>query len=339
MKYKDFHIEDFLKDEFFITWVKQSDEETDHFWKKWLENHPEKRQDVLAASEIIQSINYKEELDLTDQLYTEMYENIVSKDEEDVKEKTKTRSINWGFWKNLAATLIVGGCLFLGYMMINTEVKEEKVPVQMITRTNPAGQKSTLILSDGTKVSLNAASSLTFPDRFGDSLREVSLEGEAFFDVTENKNKPFIISTGDNLIKVLGTTFNVKKEEELSVALVSGKVTVEDHRGNKIVLEPKEMVVKDKVGKITKTTFDPFEVIGWKDKYLVFKDDSFGEMKKKLEKWYGVEIQAEGFSQKDWSYSGVYYKETLENVLEGISITSNFAYKIDRKKVTIYNPK
>ncbi|MDN3668926.1 FecR domain-containing protein [Echinicola jeungdonensis] len=336
MKYKDFHIEDFLKDEFFITWVKQPDEETDHFWKRWLENHPEKRQDVLAASEIIQSIHYKDEMDLTDQLYTEMYENIVSKDS---AEKVKTRSINWGFWKNMAAALLLGACLYLAYIMKPAKKQKEPLAVEMITRENPAGQKSTITLSDGTKVHLNAKSSLTFPDRFSDSVRNVSLEGEAFFDVTENKNKPFVISTGDNLIKVLGTTFNVKKEEGLSVALVTGKVSVEDVRGNKIVLEPKEMVVKDKVGKITKTTFDPFEVIGWKDKYLVFKDDSFVEMKRKLEKWYGVDIQAKGFSQKDWSYSGVFYKETLENVLEGISITSNFAYKIEKKKVTIYNPK
>ncbi|QDH79824.1 DUF4974 domain-containing protein [Echinicola soli] len=333
MKYKDFDTEDFLQDEFFITWVMKPGEETNHFWKKWLEKYPEKRRVVDKASAIIRSIGYEDERVLSDDLYMEMYENIIQKEE--TEEVKRGKVFTWDFWKNLAAILFLAGCFYLGYEAINTKPPKKAIETEMVKRNNPAGQKSTITLPDGSTVHLNAGSALEFPDRFSDSLRLVKLTGEAFFDVIKDKDRPFVIISGDNRVKVLGTTFNVKQEKDFSVALVTGSVEVADDKGNKVFLKPKEMMVKEANGMIFKKEFDPLEVIGWKDKYLVFKNDSFQEVRRKLEAWYGVEVHNTITLPKDWSYSGVYYKETLGNVMEGISIASSFQYTIENKTVTI----
>jgi len=332
MKYKDYNIEDFLQDEFFITWVMNPNEETSHFWEKWLDKHPEKRNIVAKASSIIQSVDYKEERQLSDDLYMEMYENIMLKDK---REDNKVKLINWEFWKNLAAAIFIAGCFYLGYKAVTTEITPNEVTNYQIKRENPAGQKSIINLPDGTVVHLNAESSIEFPNSFSDTLRAVSMTGEAFFDVTEDKNRPFIIKSGENVVKVLGTSFNVRQGKDFSVALVSGKVEVADESGHKIYLEPKEMLIKEKAGKFTKSSFDPLAVIGWKDKYLVFKEDDLQEVAIKIEKWYGVKVNIQKKTGKDWKYSGVYYKENLENVMEGISITSGFKYNIEGKTITI----
>ncbi|WP_215222745.1 FecR family protein [Echinicola shivajiensis] len=336
MKYVNYDIEDFLTDEFFVKWVKSPDEDTEHFWRKWLENHPEKINVVLKASDIIQSVNYRAEVKISDADYTEMYEDIIRAEPERI---IKSRKIYTGWIKNIAAAILVGACLILSYNIINIPEKVEEVKPELVTKSNPSGRKSIISLSDGTTIHLNSESSLTFPKTFGDSIREVELQGEAFFDVAEDKEKPFIIHSKDVQIKVLGTSFNVNQSEKLEVALVTGKVAIEDDLGNKIMLAPKEMLTMEEKGTFNKSIFDPMKVIGWKDKYLVFKKDSWEDVKKKIEKWYGMKIYGGDIFPKEWSYTGIYHQETIERVMEGIGITSNFNYEIKGNTITIKNPK
>ncbi|MDN3668919.1 FecR family protein [Echinicola jeungdonensis] len=338
-KYSEFEIEDFLVDEFFVRWAKSSNKEEEHFWQRWMENNPEKRGTVMEAFYIINSLNYKDELKVSDQEHIDLFESILSHDlEEDEKEPKgrKQRNVFLAL-RRIAAVILVFFCAYFGFKTMFPSSKGTPEKVEQIVKVNPAGQKSQMKLSDGTIVHLNSESKLTFPKKFNDSIRYVALEGEAFFEVEENKEKPFIVQVDGIEIKVLGTSFNVKKEEEVSVALVSGKVAVKDTKGKEVLLSPNEMVTYQKDGEYSKSGFDPFETIGWKDKYLVFRGDDFLEVKRKLEKWYGVEIIRERPLQKDWSYTGQYYHETLERVLEGISATSEFEYKIDKNQVII-NP-
>jgi len=195
-------------------------------------------------------------------------------------------------------------------------------------------------LSDGTKIYLNAESEIRYASEFSDSLRLVSLKGEAFFEV-QKESRPFVVETQGTKIHVLGTSFNVnqRKNGALTVALVSGKVSINDQQGNQMHLEPSEMMVKEKDGNIHKTTFDPLEITGWKDKVLVFKRSSLPEVKNKVENWFGVKVQLDGQIDPNWSYSGIYKDETLENVLRGIFLTSGSSYQIEDKNVIITNPK
>ncbi|UCS92200.1 FecR domain-containing protein [Echinicola marina] len=338
MKYSEFNIIDFLQDEFFINWVNNPTHETNHFWVKWLVEHPEKREEVFKASQIIKLVDYKKQYEIPDDIYLDMYENIkLDKHTEPYNDPSKL--VKWRFWNKLVAAVLVLGCIFWGYNNFNGNKSEQIDTPNLITKSNPCGQKSKVLLPDGTKVYLNAESSLVFPVEFSDSLRLVKLKGEAFFDVKESKVRPFVVQADNTRVRVMGTTFNVKNKEGLSVALVSGKVAVENDLGTKIILSPQEKLEIDESGNFYKSSFDLLETTGWKNKYLVFKEDNYDEVKEKLETWFGVKIINRKEMEEGWSYSGVYHNESLENVLEGISITSNFTFRIEDKTILIENPK
>jgi transmembrane sensor len=342
MKYEDFDIEDFLKDEFFIHWVIYRDEDTVHFWEKWVQQHPEKKHAVYVAADIIRSIGYKEKIELDDKLYLETFENILLAENNHL-EKTPHKS----WWaslfhiRNIAAVFLISILFWISWDIFLTPKTIDNQPpleVEWITKTVPVGKKSVITLSDGSKIFMNSNSELSYPKVFSDTVRTVAVKGEAFFEV-KKEERPFVVSIDGIKINVLGTSFNVKEMEEgkLSVALVTGKVRVNDDSGNQVNLHPKEMLVIRENGPFIKTEFDSLEVLGWKNKYLIFKKENFNSVKKKLENWYGVEIEVKGWINPRWSYSGMYQDEMLENVLKGISHTSGIHYTIKNKKVIISN--
>lgn len=345
IRYKDYDLEDFLMDEFFIQWVKFPDSNNCHFWEKWIQEHPQKREMVMQAAEFIRGMHYSQEAKFSDTMYVETFENIIRTTNLPDR-KLSSNKVTFNFsslfsLRKLVAVLVVGFCCWMGYSLMfqMEEVKEVVVEIPMVKKINPAGVKSLITLSDGSKVYLNAGSTLQFPKQFSAERREVQLSGEAFFDIQSEADRPFIVSTGTSQIKVMGTTFNVNQEVDgkLAVALVSGKVRVNDDKGNQVNLEPSEMLVMEQGGGFYKTSFDALEIFGWKDKQLVFKKDSFESAKRKIENWFGVEVIVKGSMQKGWVYTGVYKDELLENVLKGIFYTSGISYKIEGKKVIINN--
>ncbi|MCL6261103.1 FecR domain-containing protein [Aquiflexum sp. TKW24L] len=344
MKFKDYDIEHFLTDEFFIQWVKNPDENNQHFWEKWISEHPEKRQVVQKAASVIRSIQAEQNSGISDSMYVDMFENIIQADEWNRDQTYKTNISNPWFSifsiRKIAATVVIGFCMWISYegMIKGIKIESETLETMVVSKANPAGKKSILLLADGTKIHLNAASKISYPEVFADNLRSVKLEGEAYFEVAKD-GRPFIVSVGDNAINVLGTSFNVKENGDgLAVALVEGKVRVNDKRGNQVLLDPNEMLVIRKDGKFYKSGFDQMEIAGWKEMYLVFNKSSFEETTSKIEEWYGVEIEVKGKISKDWVYSGQYKGETLENVLRGISHTSGLKYELTGKKVKITKP-
>jgi len=351
MKYKDYDIAHFITDEFFIQWIKNPTENNSHFWEKWMGQHPEKRPLVTEAANLIRSVKYADNTEFTDRMYVETFENILKADNHfrqlnpisPIKTSTTpTKKVNSFFpVRGIAASLLVLFCLWAQYEAFNYKSESVEIPeIAMITRSNPAGQKSSIDLPDGSRIHLNANSEIEFPQEFSNDIRLVSLTGEAFFEI-EKENRPFIVQSGETKIQVLGTSFNVKKmeNESLYVALVTGKVSVDTQDGSQMTLDPNEMLVIEEGGKFQKTGFDPKEVIGWKDNYLVFKTSSLPEVRRKLEQWYGVNIELKGHFDENWTYSGIYKDEMLENVLRGICLTSGMKYKINKKQIILTNPK
>src|SRR5690606_846815 len=234
MKYEDYDIEDFLTDEFFIQWVKNPNENNRHFWEKWVEQHPEKRAVVMEAVSLIGAVHYGSKSTVDDRLYIETFENIIKTEANGVgKSKSTFKKKRHGFpFRQVAAALLIlfGGVLAVNLVFtpLDTEevVKEE---ARLIKRTNPSGKKSLITLSDGTRVYLNAASEIAYSDQFSDSLRLVSLKGEAFFEV-ESEDRPFVVETMETRVRVLGTSFNVNQKDNgtVMVALITGKVKVND---------------------------------------------------------------------------------------------------------------
>lgn len=350
MNYKDYDIANFITDEFFIQWIKNPTENNSHFWEKWMNQHPEKRAMVNEAANLIRSVKYAHSPEFTDKMYVETYERIL-KAETEVNQAKPTRDYKTSIQKGnrldifpirgMAASLLVLFCLWAQYEAFQYQPQPaEKPKIPMITRSNPAGQKSVIDLPDGTKIYLNSESEIEFPKEFSADIRLVSLKGEAFFEV-QKENRPFLIESGTVKIHVLGTSFNVRQitNEPLYVALVTGKVRVNAANGDQVSLSPDEMLVMERGGGFYKTGFDAMDITGWKDNYLVFKSTKFSDVIEKLENWYGVKIAVKGLIDPKWTYSGVYKDEMLENVLRGICMTSGMTYQIDKKQITITNPK
>lgn len=351
MKYQDYDIANFITDEFFIQWIKNPNENNIHFWEKWMVQHPEKRALVNEAANLIRSVKYAHSPEFTDRMYVATFEKILMANNHfpqviPTVTSTKTSTRKGGFFavfpiRGIAASLLVLFCLWAQYEAFQFNPEPVVAPeTPMITRSNPAGQKSIIDLPDGTKIYLNSESEIEFPQKFSDDFRSVILKGEAFFEV-QKENRPFLVQSGNNTIHVLGTSFNVKQKanQPLYVALITGKLRVNVDNGDQVTLIPDEMLVMEEGGKFYKTRFDPLGVTGWKDNYLVFKSTNFTEAINKLELWYGVKIAVKGDDDQKWTYSGVYKDEFLENVLRGICMTSGMTYKIDKKQITITNPK
>lgn len=342
IKYEDYLLEDFLSDEFFIEWVKRPNENNKHFWERWIAEHPQKRHLILEAGDFIQRMNYARSPELSDKNYVQIFENVIRHDPSDrVSESNKIFGFRrWLFtFKQIAAVLILGLALWYFWDFQKEEIVS---PVQVATRmekihrATPKGQKTTFILEDGTKIFLNSGSEITFPKSFDKEIREVSLKGEAFFEVAEEK-RPFVVHSNNLAVQVLGTSFNVREAPDgvMSVALLTGKVRIDDQKGNRLILAPREMMVFNQSGEFLKTGFDPAEVTAWKDKVLIFKSNSIGEVKDRLENWYGVEVQLKGGFPSNWSYSGVYRDETLENVLSGLVRTTDLEFSLKDKQVVL----
>ncbi|NDV46979.1 DUF4974 domain-containing protein [Paludibacter sp. 221] len=173
----------------------------------------------------------------------------------------------------------------------------------------PKGERSGIKLADGTNVYLNAGSTLSYPETFDDSSRKVILNGEAYFDVAKDKERPFIIElNGGAFIEVLGTAFNVQaypEDDKISVALDNGKVRLTSSDNNKHELLPQETLVYKKEEKqtfITKNT-DTMLASAWRDNIITFDDTPLEEVIKVLNRWYDVEFKVEDKEALNYSYT------------------------------------
>ncbi len=262
----------------------------------------------------------------------------------DSKNEKKRGSFLVSLIKYAAVLILLSAGVFLIFKEINYNNSENTVVQKniWIKKTNPKGRKSTIGLSDGTMIRLNAESVLFYPEHFDSDHREIHLIGEAWFDVAHDEARPFIITSGNLKTTVLGTEFNIRafpEDEFIEVALKSGKVQI-DIEGNlkfsHMILRPNEVVRYDKYEQIVhKEVFDPAELLGWKDGIIVLKDAGFEEILSRLERWYNVEILVEGNRHINTRFTGSFTNKSLEHVLEGIGFSCNFEYRIDDKTVTI----
>lgn len=174
--------------------------------------------------------------------------------------------------------------------------KSNQAKLKYNTLKTPRGGEFFLILSDSTKVWLNAESQIKYPLVFSSDIRTVEFTGEAFFEVTPNPDKPFQVISGDRSIEVLGTSFNVNSYEddaEIVTTLIEGKVNVNKRFGNKesIMLAPNEQSkLNRETGEMKNTTVDPNQFIAWKSGKFYFRQQKLKDITKVLSRWYDIEI-------------------------------------------------
>ena len=254
---------------------------------------------------------------------------------------TRVVDINRFYFLRIAAVLLLAvGLSFI--MQVLTPGQEMEAPAAMIVKNALKGQKQTIHLPDGTRVTLNAESKLTYPEQFSPGQRQVTLEGEGFFEVARDPAKPFRVFTQDIVTTVLGTSFNVKayeSENDIGIAVATGKVKVENSKDKKApvqYLEPgKAATYAANEQSFTISDFDWQATLGWKDGMLYFKEATLDEVTGTLERWYGVEIEWEGEEKQHWEYTGVFDNQSLENVLQGMGYVQHFTYEIKEKDVKI----
>lgn len=352
MDYKDFTTEDFVKDGFFIRWV-NGEPEADWFWKSFIKENPHQLMTIEEAKKIVTSITFKtEELsaDEFDSMRTQLIMNIrVQKEsaKETITLQQGGRSVR--FWLGVAASLaLVTICSLMlftekPYMYVEA-ISIPHAPSVLEHRENPKGQKSILLLADGTKIWLNADSKLSYATDFNSgATREVYLQGEAFFEVAHDASKPFIVHTSELDIRVLGTSFNVKsyhEDKKIETTLLEGQVKISKANESpdyaSLILAPNQKAIFQKETKI----MDVEQVLAersaaWRQDKLVFDETTYGEVITQLERWYNVKITFEGEGNLQCKLTASIEKESLEDVLNLLVLSHKISYTITGNTIHI----
>lgn len=205
------------------------------------------------------------------------------------------------------------------------------------------GQKANIILPDGSKAWLNSQSKLTYSADYNVNKRELQLDGEAYFEVAHNPQKPFIVKSSDIRVEALGTAFGVKAYDEdnlISSILMRGKVRVTTPDGESILV-PNERVIYDKAAhKRTQSKVrNATDFTGWIHNELRFENESLEEIAKNIQRIYNVEIVFATENIKNQRYTGTVNNNSLESVLNIITLTSPLSFQIKNQKVTLYENK
>ncbi|QBQ42286.1 DUF4974 domain-containing protein [Sphingobacterium psychroaquaticum] len=201
------------------------------------------------------------------------------------------------------------------------KLESESLARSVQTMETGRGKQSHVILSDGTKVWLNANSKLQFPGRFSNSNREVSIEGEVYFEVAKNKNQPFIVKSEHNHVRVLGTHFNVRSyptETMKTVTLLEGSVEVRSaDMSKKLTLKPAEQSIQQgNEGLHARVVTNPEAVIAWKEGQFYFEDADAQSIVKELERWYPVRIHLKEHDETKRISGRIRRDDSMKEVVE-----------------------
>jgi transmembrane sensor len=244
----------------------------------------------------------------------------------------KTRSfdniIKWSF--RIAGVLILPLLIFIGIRTFKeTNLKKEA----WIEIKAPAWTRAQFTLPDGTSGWLNSNSSVKYNGNFS-SDRQVTLKGEAFFDVFKDKNRPFIVNANEVTLSVLGTRFNIasyENEKHVEVVLEEGKLVFNDREMNKsYTMKPNDLIVYDKALKDFSTTeVEPQKYLSWTDGKLVFRNDPLDVIARRLERWYDIDVEVNGCLAEDLRLRATFVDESLEQVLYFLKRSLPINYSIE----------
>ena len=217
-------------------------------------------------------------------------------------------------------------------------IKDTKSKIQEFnTLSTVNGQQYEVILPDGSKIWLNAASTITYPANFAKlNKRKVELIGEAYFEVAKDKSRPFIVRTDRQEVEVLGTHFNVNSygnENAIKTTLLEGSVRVSDSKSQKVLLPGQQSLLTDDVLRVDKVDVD--QAVAWKNGDFIFKDEEFNSILRQIARWYNVEIEND-INKPDLRLSGTISKsKNLSTVLKALEVTGGIKFKIEGKRVTV----
>jgi transmembrane sensor len=346
MNYTEFSSDDFIKDDYFQRWVLSPDEANNRFWEDFVRQHPYKQGAIQEARQFLLLFHFRES-DVFQSRIASLKKRIDAEIDQagpdavadapaegtavPLQGNERRVPIFRRYWYAAAAVALI--LLAAGLYLLTPAVQNQ---------VTARGHRTFVTLEDGTKIWLNADSRLTYPKSFnGEKTREIELEGEAYFDVAEDKQKPFIVHTSDIRIRVLGTAFNVKsygKDRTIETTLFRGKVTIQSAEDStRLTLLPNQQAVFEKESR--RIFLEDKEEAGdygsWRDGQLVFHDRPLSDIVNELERWFNVTITVEDRASLNCHFSAKVHNKNLEEVLELFQDAEGIDYRIDGTHVFI----
>lgn len=217
-----------------------------------------------------------------------------------------------------------------------SEVISAAEEIEHATLSTPRGGQYQLTLPDGSKVWLNAESSLKYPIAFSDHERRVTLSGEGFFEVKEDARKPFIVESLAQTLRVTGTTFNINSYDDLPTVttLASGSVSLTDHSGKSTSLKPGQQSLLQETG-FTIRNVDASDYTSWKDGLIVFNEATFNEVARDMERWYDVSFTIPDNLDSGKAYILLNRNEKLSELLHSLEKAYEIQFTISGKEVVV----
>lgn len=312
MNYRHYTATDFVTDPFFRSWILEQDSSAAAFWENWMKENPDRREELDEARALLYVLAEKElhiETEELDGRVTDLLAHISGHVQ---RTEMRTRPAFYRYWGIAASICAVAGLGWLGYRSMEVKPGRADESATMtenvaghIVRFNQTTKPVTILLEDSSVVTLEPQSELTFPEKFAPERREVYLKGEAFFQISHNPEKPFLVRTKELVTRVLGTSFTVRsfeKDRNASVSVKTGRVSVyskkdEPDAGSPervmgVVLKPNQRVLFDKQeSRLVKVIVDvPLRVREIPAASLVFDEAPVKNVFKTLEKEYGIEL-------------------------------------------------
>lgn len=358
MNYSSFDVEDFALDPSFRNYCLRINLEDRQFWEAWIKNNPSRIDEINQAR------------DLVVMMHGGLTEQELINDEIRFKETLEKHLEATGYpitthpgtfplrrYMTLAAAMVA---LIILVTMFYQDMNLEGSRQFKEYASSKTGETKSMLLPDGTSITLNAGSTVELAADFNLHTRELQLSGEAYFDVAHNRDKPFIIHTPLMDIKVLGTSFNVKSypgDRIAETTLIEGSVEVQIKQvtekvqllpGEKITLSHKTerkiepAKLQEKLYKVQSVRYDQTDSsiteISWKASKMVFVDDRFEEMAKMLERWYNVRIRFVDDTIREYRYTATFQNKDIRQVMEALRLSRPFNYVVNNDEIIISKP-
>lgn len=355
MDINSYTIEDFVCDESFRSYCHGNDTAAVQFWQKWIQQNPEKMDLVREAQQLISILsarqgNVQEQLHQLKDGITRFELLKTSLADIPVKPAPILR------WKRLTAAAAALLLIITAVWLLKPNKTPNPKPSITQTLTSGSEPRKTVVLPDGSVVTLHSNSTLTLSEGFGRTSRELTLSGEALFDVVHSGQHPLIVHTSSVDVEVLGTLFNLNAYPQsgyTETSLFRGKIAVslKDHPDQKMILTPSQKSVvftnannlprpaADSALKKVALSVDPVnhkaKEIAWVRSRIKIEDEPLETIAGRLQAWYGIPIVFTDNETKGYRYSGTFESETVVKALEALQLSYPFNFRVEKDTILI----
>lgn len=330
--FEGYTAEQFAADESFQSYVFRTNEEAIAFWESFIKSQPEAEPQIREATRLLSLLNF-EAIRVSQEVKSVELERLLASLPKRNQALLMSSRVN--LWRIAACIVAIASLFFVGYLTL---------PSRMATYQTAYGEHATVVLPDGTVVTLNGNSTLRHEDNWnGHSIREVWLEGEAFFDVKHrgtSQDARFIVHIPDMEVEVLGTRFNVfNRNDKANVILNSGKVKVRVATAadtSTVLLMPDQALEFSRgEGKLTRKNVKAEKLTSWRNNLLIFDNTPLSEIGEIIEQTYGLKVTfAEGVDITE-KLAGTVPSENLDVLIKVLATSSNLSITKQKDEIVI----